>query len=161
MTLPRLAAALGLFALQACAQPPAPVAKPLFAKTEWTVSAVSCPAGCSTLTRNFLQSQVGKRVTLGDARFDAPFVDACAGSVRYVPRQQAVADVLAELRRAGPPDAKPLSPASLGVAAGATLTTASALCREAGGEMSYQRLLSIEPARVQVLFEEQSVIELR
>jgi hypothetical protein len=156
-----MSAALGLFALQACAQTPTPVAKPLLAKAEWTVSAVSCPAGCPALTRKILQNQLGKRVVLDDARFDAPFVDPCAGSVRYVPRQQAITDVLAELRRTAPPDAKPLTPASLGFASGAVLTTASALCREAGGEMSYQRLLSIEPTRVQVLFEEQSVIELR
>lgn len=154
-----LFAALALLALQACAQTPA--VAPLFAKTEWTVSAVSCPAGCSALTRDFLQTLQGKRVTLTETRFDAPFVDACAGSVRYVARQQAVAEVLNELRRAAPPDARAITPASLGLASDAVLTTASVLCREASGEMSYQRLLSIEPARVQVLFEEQSVIELR
>jgi len=122
---------------------------------------VSCPQGCSAPTRDFLQQQLGRHVTLDDSHFDAPFVDRCAGSLRYLPRQQPVADVLAELRRAAPPNAKPLTPDSLGVASDATLTTASVLCREAGGEVSYQRLLSIEPARVQVLFEEQSVIELR
>ncbi|MFG6485504.1 hypothetical protein ACG04R_02400 [Roseateles sp. BYS78W] len=149
---------LALATLQACAQPPT---QPLFAKTDWTVSAVSCPAGCSALTRDFLQKQLGQHITLDDNHFDAPFVDRCAGSLRYLPRQQPVADVLAELRRAAPPNAKPLTPASLGVAGDARLTTATALCREAAGEMSYQRLLAIEPGRVLVLFEEQSVIELR
>jgi len=154
----RIAALLALCSLQACAQPPA---QPLFAKSDWTVSAVSCPAGCSTLTRDFLQRQVGQHVTLDNGRFDAPFVDRCAGALRYVPRQQPVGQVLAELRRAAPPNAKPLTPASLGVAGDARLTTATALCSEAAGEMSYQRLLAIEPDRVLVLFEEQSVIELR
>lgn len=156
-----LFAILALLALQACAQVPAPAAAPLFAKAEWTVSAVSCPAGCSALTRDFLQSQLGKRVTLGDTRFEAPFVDPCAGSVRYVTRQQTVDEALGELRRAAPPGARTITAGSLGVASDAVLTTASVLCREAGGEMSYQRLLSIQPGRVQVLFEEQSVIELR
>jgi hypothetical protein len=158
---PRVAAVLGLIALQACAQPPAPANVALFAKAEWTVTAVSCPAGCSALTRDFLDKQLGQRVTLADGRFDAPFVDRCAGQLRYLPRLRSVGEVLAELRRAGPPSAKPLTPASLGVASNAQLNTANVLCREAAGEMSYQRLLAIEPARVLVLFEEQSVIELR
>lgn len=136
-------------------------AQPLFAKPDWTVSAVSCPEGCSAPTRDFLQQQLGRHVTLDDSHFDAPFVDRCAGSLRYLPRQQSVADVLAELHRAAPPNAQPPTPASLGVAGGARLTTAAALCREAAGEMSYQHLLAIEPGRVLVLFAEQSVIELR
>ena len=157
----RLAAALGLVALQACAQTPPPATKPLFAKAEWTVGAVSCPVGCSKLTQDFLQAQLGKRVVLDDHRFEAPFVDPCVGSVRYLPRQQPVRDVLAELRRTAAPDTRSMTPAHLGVASDAVLTTASALCRDASGEMSYQRMLSIEPARVRLLFEEQSVIELR
>ncbi|PTT79926.1 hypothetical protein DBR42_20430 [Pelomonas sp. HMWF004] len=151
-----------MIALQACAQPPLPSAPPLFAKTDWTVSAVSCPAGCSALTRDFLQKQLGQGVTLGGGRFAAPFVDRCAGSpVRFLPRQQPVSEVLAELRRAAPPSAQPLTPASLGVAGNAVLKTAIALCHAPGGDMSYLRLLAIEPERVLVLFEEQSVIELR
>jgi len=158
MRLSCIAALLALAALQACAQP---AVQPLFAKIDWTVSAVSCPAGCSASVMNFLQKQLGQHVTLDDHRFEAPFVDRCAGQLRYLPRPQPVGEVLAELRRTAPRNAKPLTPASLGATGDARLTTATALCREAAGEMSYQRLLAIEPARVLVLFEEQSVIELR
>lgn len=158
---PHTTAVLGLIALQACAQPPLPSAPPLFAKPDWTVSAVSCPAGCSALTRDFLQKQLGQGVTLGGGRFDAPFVERCARQLRYRTRVQPVSEVLGELRRAAPPSAQPLTPASLGVAGNAVLKTAIALCHAPGGEMSYQRLLAIEPERVLVLFEEQSVIELR
>lgn len=146
-----------LAAVQACAQVPSA----LFAKSTWQVAAVSCPLGCSDFTRDFLQKLKGQTLTLSTTTFEAPFVERCEGVLRYDVRQRPVEAVLAEMVRAAPPGAKKPGPADLAFSAGATLTTAVALCKQAGREGSYQRLLSIEPGRVQLLFEEQSVIELR
>ena len=52
-------------------------------------------------------------------------------------------------------------PADLKLEAAGSTTTAVALCHGGAGEATQARLLAIEPDRVLVLFEEQSVIELR
>jgi hypothetical protein len=143
--------------LPACAQG----ASGLFAKPTWQVAAVSCPLGCSDFTRNVLQKLKGQALTLSATTFEAPFVERCEGTLRVDVHQRPVADVLAELVRAAPPGTTKPVPADLGWAPGATVTSAWVFCRQAGREGAYQRVLSIEPGRVQLLFEEQSVIELR
>ncbi len=155
--LPTVVALALLGAVQACAQAPGD----LFAKSNWQVAAVSCPLGCSDFTRAFLQKLKGQTLTLSATTFEAPFVERCEGTLRYDVRQRPVAEVLAEVVRAAPPGTKKPVPADLGISPGATVTSAWVFCRQAGREGAYQRVLSIEPGRVQLLFEEQSVIELR
>ena len=54
-----------------------------------------------------------------------------------------------------------LKAADLGLPEGATLHRAVAWCAAGGYDVPVARLLSIEPDRIVVLFEQQSLIELR
>jgi hypothetical protein len=140
--------------------PIAAVAEP-FAKPDWTVARAWCPIGCSEATTTLLKDQVGRAVHLGAARLEAPFLDACEGSVRFGVRLQSPADLVAEVDAALAPRARRLAVADLGVAAAEIVHSAWALCHGATGETTFARLLVIAPDRVLLLFEEQSLVELR
>lgn len=150
--------------MQACAQQgaSAPTSAPaLFSKQHWTIASATCPIGCSEQTRAFLKGQVGGSVELGTTLLAVPFDDRCEGSLRYVTRTMPTAALVAEVNQGVPPSHRQMTPADLKLDPQGTATTAVALCRRGSGETTQQRLLSVEPDRVLVLFEEQSVIELR
>ena len=132
-----------------------------FTKPDWKVAAVSCPIGCSDATRKFLQTQVGGTVRLSPTRFAAPWDDPCEGALRYDARFVPSTAVVAEVNRGVASSHRQMMPADLKLDPLAATTTAVALCRGAKGEAMQQRLLVIEKDRILVLFEEQSIIELR
>jgi hypothetical protein len=136
-------------------------AAPLFAKSQWKVASASCPLGCAEAMRDFLNAQTGRPVRLAADLVDAPFLDACPGNVRWVPSTDTLAGLGEELSRAHPPAPRPFTAAELGVHDGAPLRRAVAYCAADGAEVPVARLLSIEPDRILILFEQQSVIELR
>jgi len=131
-----------------------------FQKENWRVAAFSCPRGCSASTRNFLGSMVGKPVVLGEDKFEAPFVERCEGKIRFVLRRTPAQAVIDELNQGAASGHSRMKPEDLNLGHGEN-TSAVALCRTESGEASYQRLLLIDSHRVLVLFEEQSVLELR
>ena len=166
----RLAGALaGFLALVVSAPAPArdkvtaepPVAAPLFAKPTWTVASTSCPVGCADAMRDFLKAQTGRSVRLAPDRVEAPFLDACDGTLRWVASTSTLAELAGELARTLPQAAPTLKAADLGVPEGATLRRAVAWCASGGFDLPVARLLSIEPDRIVMLFEQQSLIELR
>jgi hypothetical protein len=134
---------------------------PLFAKAQWTVAATSCPLGCADAMRDFLRAQTGRAVRLAADRVDAPFLDACSGNVHWIASTDTLADLADELSRAHPPAPRPFTAAELGLRDGAPLRRAVAYCAADGADVPFARLLSIEPDRILILFEQQSVIELR
>lgn len=146
---------------QACAQQDSGPAASPFSKPHWTVAAVSCPIGCSEGTRDFLQTQLGHEVDLTSTRLAAPWDDPCEGTLRWDVHAAPTADIVADVNRGVAPTHRQLTAADLKLDPAGRTTTAVALCHGAGGDMTQQRLLSVEPARILVLFEEQSVIELR
>jgi hypothetical protein len=153
-------------AAQACAQGPGAsaavsAAPALFAKAQWTVARGWCPVGCSPATLAFVQGQAGQAVKLAATRMEAPFLDPCEGTVRFDDKPQTGAQVVAVVNQGLAPGHRRLAPADIGLSEQGTTRTAVALCRGPAGEMSMARLLSVEPDRVLVLFEEQSVLELR
>jgi hypothetical protein len=168
---PRVLAAV-LVALAACAGTPAHArdkatadmtgaTAPLFAKAQWTVASTSCPLGCADAMRDFLRAQTGRSVRLAGDRVEAPFLDACAGNVHWIASTDTLAELGDELAKAHPPAPRPFTAAELGVRDGAALRRAVAYCAADGADVPFARLLSIEPDRILILFEQQSVIELR
>ena len=166
----RLAGALGgALALLAVAAAPARdkaatdpgVAPPLFAKSQWTVASTSCPVGCADAMRDFLKAQTGRSVRLAPDHVDAPFLDNCDGTLRWVPSTTTFAELASELAKAHPLDEGVLKAADLGLPEGATLHRAVAYCVAGGYDLPVARLLSIENDRILILFEQQSLIELR
>jgi hypothetical protein len=133
---------------------------PLFAKSQWTVASTSCPIGCGDAMRDFLKAQMGHAVRLSATTFEAPFLDPCEGNIRWVPSTSTFAELAAELARSTL-DGSTIKAADLGVAEGATLHRAVAYCASGGFDLPFARLLSIEPDRIVVLFEQQSLIVLR
>jgi hypothetical protein len=162
-----LAAALALLVAAAghCSALAAPEAggsaAPLFAKSQWTVVSTSCPVGCAEAMRQFLQAQTGHTVQLGANRFEAPFLDPCDGNLRWVPSTVTFPQLVDELARTNPLDGGTLKPADVGLPEGAPLHRAVAYCASGGFDLPFARLLSIEPDRIVVLFEQQSLIVLR
>jgi hypothetical protein len=137
------------------------VAPPLFAKSQWTVAATSCPVGCADAMRDFLKAQTGRSVRLAADRVEAPFLDTCDGSIRWVPSTSTFTELAGELAKAHPLDSGVLKAADLGLPEGATLHRAVAYCVAGGYDLPVARLLSIENDRILILFEQQSLIELR
>jgi hypothetical protein len=137
------------------------VAGPLFAKSAWTVASTSCPVGCADAMRDFLKAQTGRPVRLAPDRIDAPFLDACSGTLRWVASTSTVSELASELAKTNPLDNGVLKAADLGLPEGATLHRAVAYCTDGGFDLPVARLLSIEPDRILMLFEQQSLIELR
>lgn len=130
-----------------------------FSKAKWVVSGGYCPVGCSEPVAAFIKAQIGSGVTLSNAEISAPFLDKCAGSVRY---KYAVLDgerVALELSRGQRGD-KRFTAKNLRLESPKVLT-AVALCSDGGSDTVMARIISIEPGKVRILFEEQSVIELR
>lgn len=129
-----------------------------FSKTKWVVSGGYCPVGCPEAVSSFIKSQVGSEVTLSDGQLAAPFLDACEGSVHY--RYQTMsADRLASELSQGQRKDKQFSRKNLQLENPKVLT-AVAFCNSGGSDSTMARFLSIEPGRIRILFEEQSVIEL-
>jgi len=139
----------------------APMAAPLFAKPGWTVASTSCPVGCADAMRDFLKAQTGRSVRLASDRIDAPFLDSCDGTLRWVASTSTFPELASELSKTNPLDNGVLKAADLGLPEGATLHRAVAYCAAGGFDVPVARLLSIEPDRIVVLFEQQSLIELR
>ena len=132
-----------------------------FSKVDWAVARAWCPIGCSEATATFLKEQVGRAVHLGAARLEAPFLDACEGSVRFGLRSQSPEALVEEVDAALAPRARRMAVSDLGVPASESVHSAWALCHGAAGETTFARLLVIAPDRVLLLFEEQSLVELR
>jgi hypothetical protein len=159
----------GLLALLAAGAAPArdkaatesPVAPPTFAKATWQVASTSCPIGCADAMRDFLKAQTGRSVRLAPDRIDAPFLDSCSGTLRWVATTSTFPELASELSKANPLDNGVLKAADLGLPEGATLHRAVAWCAAGGFDLPVARLLSIEPDRIVMLFEQQSLIELR
>lgn len=168
MTMRLAVALLVAAATQACAQPAAgdvpPSAVParaLFSKAHWQVATAGCPIGCSDATRAFLQSQVGRDVQLSTTQFAAAFDDPCEGTLHYDVRSVPATAVVAEVNKGVAPAHRKMVPADLKLDPNRSTTMAIALCHGAAGDMTQARLLSVEADRILVLFEEQSIIELR
>ena len=156
-----LVLAAGPAAARDKAIPEPAAAAPLFAKSAWTVASTTCPVGCADAMRDFLKAQTGRSVRLAPDRIDAPFLDSCEGTLRWVASTSTVPELAAELARTHPLDTGTLKAADLGVREGATLHRAVAWCAAGGSDLPVARLLSIEPDRIVMLFEQQSLIELR
>jgi hypothetical protein len=137
------------------------VAAPPFAKATWQVASTSCPVGCAEAMRDFLKAQTGRAVRLAADRIDAPFLDTCDGTLRWVASTSTFPELASELSKSNPLDNGVLKAADLGLPEGATLHRAVAYCAAGGFDLPVARLLSIEPDRIVVLFEQQSLIELR
>ena len=160
---------VGILALLAAGAAPArdkaatepAVAAPLFAKTTWMVASTSCPVGCADAMRDFLKAQTGRSVRLASDRIDAPFLDSCDGTLRWVASTSTFPELARELSKTNPLDNGVLKAADLGLPDGATLHRAVAWCASGGFDLPVARLLSIEPDRIVMLFEQQSLIELR
>ena len=155
-----MAAAMPAGAQQDTVVAPVPAAVS-FAKPDWLVARAWCPIGCSEATQSLLKAQVGAVVHLSDHRLQAPFVDACAGSVRFKGQAVAAGAVAAEINRTLAAGVRHLAASDLGLPEAAPVTTAWALCHGAAGETNFVRLPVVAPDRVILLFEEQSLIELR
>ena len=150
---------LALLLVSGCRADPS-VATARIVNERWTVARVHCPLGCSPEVQAFLQAQLGQAVVLGERRFDAPFMDRCDGEVRLDRRERATAAMLRELRDGAPPGRR-LDAKSLQLSA-PVLSSALVFCRTGSGpELPLARLPIVEPARVFLQFEEQSLLELR
>lgn len=130
------------------------------ASARWTVAGLHCPLGCSPEIRAFLQSQVGQTVLLGEHRFEVPFMDRCEGEVRVDRRERPTVAMLRELRDGAAPG-RTLDAKSLQLSA-PTVSSAVVFCRTGSGpELPLARLPLVEPGRILLQFEEQSLLELR
>ncbi|WKB53847.1 hypothetical protein [Eleftheria terrae] len=132
----------------------------VFSKTAWRIEAVSCPAGCSEETRRFLDGLKGKEVALGEQTFSAPFADSCDGQLSVRLQSLPAKDVAQRVNLGLPPRKAKLTPRQLGLRQD-PVKTGSVNCTSDKLESPLATLLSVEPGRVLVLFEQQSVIELR
>ena len=143
---------------QAGAQPGAAVATPL-AKSTWVVARAWCPVGCSAATEGVLKAQVGQPVQLSATALVASFVDPCEGRVHLALKSVATAEIVADVNKGVAPRHRRLAANDLGVQGDAV--SGWVLCNGATGDIDLQRLLVVEPDRVLLLSEEQSLIELR
>jgi len=150
--------AAATLASASCAQ--APVASP-FSKPDWTVAKVSCPAGCADQTLHFLQAQIGHKVQLSGSALEAPFLDQCDGKVRWQLHDGSPELVLAAVNKGAASARRPVRPADLALTPGAMVTGGAALCAGRYGELVMARVLVVTSQRVIILFEQQSLIELR
>ena len=149
---------LGLTSALALAQTGAAEPRSL-SKEDWVVHQISCPFGCSAYTRNFLAKQVGRAVHLSAQRVEVPFDDSCNGTPIYSWYEQSTPDLLQELKLGHGPGRR-VSAKSLKLG-DKPVTGARVFCEEASGKNLIARLLTVEPTRILILFEEQSLIELR
>lgn len=129
-----------------------------FSKTQWVVSGGYCPVGCSSAVAAFIKSQVGTKVVLSSSQLSASFLDKCDGSVHYK-YEVMDADRLASDLSQGQVETKRFTRANMQIDS-PRVTTAMAFCHSDGSDSTMARILSIEPDRVRILFEEQSIIEL-
>lgn len=89
----------------------------------------------------------------------ASFLDKCDGNVHYT-YEVMDADRLASQLSQGQSEAKRFTKKNMRIES-PKVTTAVAFCNSGGSDSTMARILSIEPDRIRILFEEQSVIELR
>jgi hypothetical protein len=129
-----------------------------FAKAKWVVSGGYCPVGCAAPITDFIKSQVGSEVTLSNDQLSAPFLDKCEGTVHYE-YQAMAADQLASELSQGLSANKRFTPENMRIAS-PKVVTALAFCHSEGSDSTMARIISIEPHRVRILLEGQSIIEL-
>lgn len=149
----------GLLAMSFCAFSQGASSASAFSKTKWMVSGGYCPVGCPVPVADFIKSQVGFEVTLSNSEFSAPFLDKCAGRVHYK-YEVMDADRLASALSRGQSKATRFTRKNMKIQEKKVLT-AVALCNGNGSDSTMARILSIEPGGIRILFEEQSIIELR
>lgn len=152
---------LAALVFTACATAAGPPAAPQMPERQvWRVADVHCPAGCSEGLRRFLDGTRGQSVEIAPGRFSAGFIDRCEGAVEWRVERRTAAAVVAEINAAAGPRSR-LDARQLQLPAGAVIS-ATALCRPAAAPaLPLVRLLSLEPGRVLLLQEEQSLLELR
>lgn len=131
-----------------------------FSKQEWRVAKVYCPVGCSDELMEFLKSYHGQTVQLSPAKYEAPYADRCDGEVHMKFEKKKAKSVVEELNKGVEPGRRNMSVTSLMIPTG-TVTGATIFCKTTTLDLPVGRLLSIEPKKVQVLFEGPSIIELR
>ena len=153
-----LGAVLALGVAACAAGPGQPVAASL-AKSEWVVARGFCPAGCPGEILSFLDGFRGAPVEIGPDRFTAPFVDRCEGQVSLELGPRPTADLIQSLAEAWGPG-PPVTAQSLGLARD-TVTGGVVNCTHEGLTWPIVRILTAEPDRMLLLFEERSIVELR
>lgn len=150
----RLGVLLASLLASACQGDPPPSPR------DWQVAEIHCPLGCNAELRAFLRGQIAQAVTISTEPLQAPWLDACEGRVRWVQQRRAVAQLLQELNQGVGGKAR-FKAEDLGLADGAQVVSAIAYCRSASSELTMARAPVWEAQRVLLLFEQQSLIELR
>jgi hypothetical protein len=128
-------------------------------KSHWTVARSWCPASCPPEILEFLEGFRGATVELAQDRVKVPFIDECEGHVSLVLQRTKVAAIVRALNEARRPD-QPVTAQLIGLA-GDTVTSGIANCAHDGLTWPLVRILAAEPDRVLLLFEDQSLVELR
>lgn len=131
-----------------------------FPKRQWHVAKVFCPIGCPHDVISFLNQYRGKAVEISPSRFKAPFTDTCDGEVHIDITETSASEVVKELNEGVKPSRRRFSTNNLKISSG-PMRSAVVYCKDAGVDLPMARLVSIAEDRILVLFEEQSIIELR
>lgn len=128
-------------------------------KQHWKIEKVYCPVGCAPGIKSFLESQVGAAVEFSSSQFSAPFIDHCDGEIRVLFSQATAQEVVAEINKGLAPN-RQMTVESLQVGTG-PVTSAIVYCKNGELDLPIARIPIVESARILVLFEEQSIVELR
>lgn len=152
-----IAAVLGLF--MATVDASGSDASSSLTKEHWNVARTYCPVGCSKQLQKFLNNQVGKPVDISDTQFSAPFLDTCDGRVGMVFNTSNADSVLLDINKGMSPK-NVISANDLNLDRG-PINTAIVYCDTGDLNLPIATLISVESNRILVLFEQQSIIELR
>ncbi len=131
-----------------------------FPRENWTVSAWYCPLHCPEGIKAYLQARVGSKATLSNTKIDIPFLDHCDGETRVEFSWTSAGELARELERGRPPG-QGLTARDIRLPDDQALLRADAYCLSGGTKLPFARFLSVEADRLQLLFEEQSILELR
>lgn len=119
-----------------------------------------CAGNCPDGVMAYLKTLVGSKVSLSSIHLHAPFLDHCDGET-HVEFSWTAASKLAEELEQGAPPRRHLTARSLRLPNDRAILRADAYCRSGATDLPFARFLSVETGRLQLLFEEQSILELR
>lgn len=129
-------------------------------KLEWVVTKTSCPIGCSQFTQKFLNSLTGSKVNIGAIKLSSSFIDDCDGKLISMISPKSVNQIVDSVNLGVAPNHRKLSVSDMGIKQDTT-ESGFVFCRTANGDNPLIQFLSVEHDRLLILFEEQSIIELR
>lgn|GEM_PF-3815272 len=154
-----IAAAFYIAANLAYASDASPSTNSPLSKAHWKIAKTYCPVGCSPEVKAFLKGYAGEVVDISPAQFTAPFIDRCEGEVQVIFKIAPAQAIVDEVNQ-GIGQGRKMTIKDLAIRKNAN-TSAIAYCKSGDTNLPIARILSIQPNRILVLFEQQSIVELR